>query len=193
MGPGCQTHLPVLAVDERVSRVAHNRPLLLFAGVVLTTAGAVGLGLVGAVATLSTLLTGGPILAPIALAVLGPLVLFALAVVFTVALVLELRRRASLPTHQGVADALRRLERIVPPLSRVGLADRFEPPEPTREERRAELVQRYVDGDLSEHDLERELESMLEGERGEERPSTGAESVERTDRASETLTERGRG
>ena len=172
-----------------MSRVADNRPLLLFAGVVLTTAGAVGLGLVGAVATLSTLLTGGPILAPVALAVLGPLVLFGLSLVLALALALELRRRASLPTHQGVADAVRRLERLLPPLSALGLADRFEPPEPTREERRSELVQRYVDGDLSEAGLERELESLLEGEVGEPTP---AESAERTGREPETLTERDR-
>ncbi|MFC7020013.1 MULTISPECIES: hypothetical protein [Haloarcula] len=176
-----------------MSRVADNRHLLLFAGVVLTTAGAVGLGLVGAAATLSTLLTGGPILAPVALAVLGPLVLFGLSLVLAVALALELRRRASLPTHQGVADAVRLLERLLPPLSALGLADRFEPPEPTREERRAELVRRYVDGDLSEAGLERELESLLESEPGEEAPSTPAASAERTGREHETLTERDRG
>ena len=176
-----------------MSRVADNRPLLLFAGVVLTTAGAVGLGLVGAIATLSTLLTGGPILAPVALAVLGPLVLFGLSLVLAVALAVELRRRASLPTHQGVANLFRRLERILPPLSRLGLADRFEPPEPTPEERRAELVQRYVDGDLSEADLERELESVLEGAGDEGGPSAPAASAEGPGRESEPLTERERG
>lgn len=178
----------MLQVDEEcgVSWVADNRLLLLFAALVLTTAGAVGLGVVGVLATLSALVTGGSILGPVAVTVLGPLLLLGLDVVFAVALLRELRRRATLPRHRGLARWLRRLETVLPPLSALGLADRFEPPQPTTEQRQAEVAGRYVDGDLSEAELERELETLLESEPAAEseppvvEPHDGEPAVERS-------------
>ncbi|MFC7249721.1 hypothetical protein ACFQJ5_07715 [Halomicroarcula sp. GCM10025324] len=176
-----------------MSLVADNRLPLLFSGVVLTTVGAVGLGVVGVLATLSTLVTGGSILAPAVITVLGPLLLLGLDVVFAVALLRELRRRATLPKHQRLASVLRRLERVLPPLSALGLADRFEPPAPTSDERRAQIARRYVDGDLSEAELERELQALLESESTAADEPPVVESLEGVDEEREPMVERGQG
>ena len=176
-----------------MSLVADNRLPLLFAGVVLTTVGAVGLGVVGVLATLATLVTGGSILAPAAVTVLGPLLLLGLDVVFAVALLRELRRRATLPHHRGIARWLRRLETVLPPFSALGLADRFEPPEPTTEERQEAVARRYVDGDLSEAELERELQALLESEPTAERDPAVVEPLEAVDEEREPAVERSQG
>lgn len=178
-----------------MSLVDDNRLLVLFTAVVLTTLGAVGLGLFGVLATVTTLLTGGPILGTMALAIFGPLLLLGLDVVFAVALLRELRQRARLPKHQGLADWLARLERFVPPLSRLGLADRFEP---GVDARRQALARRYVDGDLSEAELEAELDALLdeepEDEESDQRTAVTVEHAEpRSERVPERVTERSQG
>ena len=141
--------------------LSENRHCLLLAAVVLSTLGACGLALVGVVWTVGTLIGGGPLLPTLAAFVLGTFLLVALAVVSAVALVREVARRASLPKSRRVARLLRVFEVILPPLSALGLADRVEPPTPTFDERRDVLTQRYVDGDLSEDELERELDVLL--------------------------------
>ncbi|MFC6975527.1 hypothetical protein ACFQL1_14115 [Halomicroarcula sp. GCM10025709] len=153
-----------------------NRNWLLFAVTVLSGLGAVGVAVVGLFTTLSVLLTGGPILGIVAGTVFGSLALFGLCVVFGVRLVTSLAASASLPKSQRVADGLGRLERFVPPLSALGLADRFEPPEPTVEERREALTQRYVDGELSEAELEARLRTLLD-EEDDERDTPSARAV----------------
>jgi len=141
--------------------VSENRHWLLFAGVVLTTLGAVGVAAVGVIATLSTLLTGGSLVATMATFLLGTLVLVGLDIVFAFGLVFTLASRASLPTNQRVADVLHRVESVVPPLASMGLGDRFEP---SVSERRATLTDRYVEGELSERELEAELQVLLDDE-----------------------------
>lgn len=160
-GPARATFISAECNYSSVSLIDDNRLLFLFAAVVLTTFGAVGLGVFGALATLTTLLTGGPILGAVALTVFGPLALLGLDVVLTVALLRELRRRARLPNHQGVADWLARLERVLPPLATLGLADRFEP---SLDDQQGAITQRYVAGDLSEAELEAALEALLDEE-----------------------------
>lgn len=141
--------------------VRDNRLLLLFAAVVLTTLGTVGLGIVGVVATAGALLGGGAVVETFATFLLGTLLLAGLDIVFSVALVRALARRASVPKSQRVAGALARLESVVPPLASLGLSAVFAPPEPTVEERHEALTRRYVDGDLSEAEYERELQALL--------------------------------
>ena len=142
-----------------MSRLSENRHWLLFAGVVLTTLGAIGLAAVGVVATLSVLLTGGSLVTTVGAFLLGTLVLVGLDVVFAVALVRTLAGMARLPTNQRVADGFHRAESLVPPLSELGLGDRFEPPV---EQRRETLADRYVEGDLSERELEAALDELLD-------------------------------
>ena len=141
--------------------VRDNRLLLLFAAVVLTTLGAVGLGIVGVVATVGALLGGGAVVQTVAGFLLGTLLLVGVDIVFSVALVRALARRASVPKSQRVADGVGRLESVVPPLASLGLSDVFAPPEPTVEERHEALTRRYVEGDLSEDSYERELQALL--------------------------------
>lgn len=148
--------------------VKDNRLLLLFAAVVLTTLGTVGIGIVGVVATLGALLGGGAVVQTFATFLLGTLLLVGVDIVLSVALVRALARRASVPKNQRVAGGLGRLESIIPPLASLGLSDVFAPPEPTVEERHEALTRRYVEGELSEAEYERELQALLgEGERTE--------------------------
>lgn len=153
-----------------MSWLSEHRHWLLFAGVVLTTVGALGLTVLGVVTTVTTLIGGGPLLPTLAVVILGAFLLVGLDFVFAVALVAELARRASLPKSQRVADGLARLESLVPPFGALGLSDRFEPPEPTIEERREALTKRYVDGELSEAELERRLRALLD-EETDDRPT----------------------
>jgi hypothetical protein len=153
-----------------------NRNWLLFAATVLSGLGAVGVAVVGLVTTLSVLLTSGPILGIVAGTVFGSLILFGLSVVFAVRLVSTLAASASLPKSQRVADGLARVERLVPPLSTLGLSDRFAPPEPTVDERREALTQQYVDGELSETELEARLRTVLD-EETDERAAPSARAV----------------
>jgi len=155
-----------------VNWLRENTHWLLFAGLVLTGLGTVGVAVVGVVATLSTLLTGGSLVATVGTFLLGTLTLGGLTVVFAVALLATLARLASsaasdvsFPTSQRAADACHRIERVVPPLAGFGLGDRFEP---SVEERRAELTERYVAGELTEAELESELAALLDGQ-----PETG--------------------
>ncbi|MFB9812103.1 hypothetical protein [Haloarcula sebkhae] len=141
--------------------VRDNRLLLLFAAVVLTTLGTVGLGIVGVVATVGALLGGGAVVQTFAGFLLGTLLLVGVDIVFSVALVRALARRASVPKSQRVAGRLDRLESVVPPLASLGLSDVFAPPEPTIEERHEALTRRYVEGELSEAEYERELQALL--------------------------------
>lgn len=146
--------------------VSEHRHWLLFAAFVLTAVSAVGVAAVGVVATLSTLLTGGSLVATVGTFLLGALLLVGLNVVFGAALFSTLASRASvptvsLPTSQRAADACHRVESAVPPLARVGLGDRFEP---SVEQQRADLTDRYVEGELSEAELEAELGTLLDDE-----------------------------
>jgi len=141
-----------------VSWVTDNRHWLLFAAVVLSTLGTVGVAVVGLVWTVGVLLAGGALVQPVALLVLGTLLFLGLDVVFAAALVRELADRASLPKSQWLADRLAAVEGAVPGASEVGLAARFEP---SLDDRREELKRRYVEGDLSEREFEQELQALL--------------------------------
>lgn len=145
-----------------MSWLAENRLLLLFAGVVLTTLGAVGLTVVGIVATVGALLGGDAVVGTFAPFFLGALLFVGLDIVCAVALARELARRASVPRSRRVADGLRRVESVVPPLSALGLADRVAPPEPSFSDRHEELTRRYVEGEITEATYERELAALLD-------------------------------
>lgn len=147
-----------------MSFLADNRHWLLFAATVLSGLSTVGVATVGVLAALSVLLTGGSLLVTVGAFLLATLLLGGLTLVFAAALLSTLASRASLPSvprSQRAANVLHGLEAAVPPLRRLGLADRLEP---TVEDRRAALTQRYVDGDLSEQQLEAALSDLLEEE-----------------------------
>nr|WP_240940683.1 hypothetical protein [Haloarcula argentinensis] len=126
------------------------------------------MGIVGVVATVGALLGGGAVIQTFAGFLLGTLLLVGVDIVFSVALVRALARRASVPKSQRVAGRLDRLESVVPPLASLGLSDVFAPPEPTVEERHEALTRRYVEGELSEAEYERELRALLAEDEGPE-------------------------
>jgi len=147
-----------------VSVLTENRHWLLFAATVLSGLSTVSVALVGVLATVSVLVTGGSLVPTIGAFLLATLLLSGLTLVCGVGLLSTLANRTSLPSmprNQRVANVFHGLEAAVPPLRRLGLADRLEP---TLEERRATLTQRYVDGELSEHQFETALSDLLNEE-----------------------------
>ena len=147
-----------------MSVLADNRHWLLFAATVLSGLSTVGVAVVGLLATVSVLLTGGSLLLTVGVSLLATLLLGGLTLVFAAGLLSTLASRASLPSiprSQRAANVLHGLEAAVPPLRRLGLADRVEP---SLEDRRAALEQRYVDGELSEQQFEAALHELLDEE-----------------------------
>lgn len=147
-----------------MSWLADNRHWLLFAATVLSGLSTVGVAVVGVLATVSVLVTGGSLVLTVGAFLLGTLLLGGLTFVFATTLLSTLASRASLPSvprSQRVANVLAGLEAAVPPLRRLGLADRMEP---TLEQRRARLERRYVDGELSEHQFEAAIHELLDEE-----------------------------
>jgi hypothetical protein len=144
-----------------VSWLADNRHWLLFAATVLSGLSAAGTAVVGVLATVSVLVTGGSLVLTVGGFLLGTLLLGGLTLVFAAALLSALASRASLPRSQRVATVLHGLEAVVPPLRQLGLANRVEP---TPEERRTTLEERYVNGELSERQFEAALADLLEEE-----------------------------
>lgn len=141
--------------------LADNRHWLLFAATVLSGLSAAGTAVVGVLATVSVLVTGGSLVLTVGGFLLGTLLLGGLTLVFAAALLSAFASRASLPRSQRVATVLHGLEAAVPPLRQLGLADRVEP---TPEERRTALEERYVNGELSERQFEAALADLLEEE-----------------------------
>jgi hypothetical protein len=147
-----------------VSLLADNRHWLLFAATVLSGLSTVGVAIVGVLATVSVLLTGGSLILTVGAFLLGTLLLGGLTLVFGAALLSTLASRASLPSvprNRRASNVFHGLEAAVPPLRQLGLADRLEP---TLEDRRDRLTQRYVDGELSEHQFEAALHELLDEE-----------------------------
>ena len=159
--------------------LSDNRLWLLFAAVVLTTMSVVGVAIIGVVATLSTLVTGGSLLTTVGAFLLGFFALVGLDLLWTVLLFRTMAQRASLPTNQRAADVFHRIESVVPPLSALNLGDRFEP---SVKDRRATLTDRYVEGELTESELEAELQDLLaEAADHTTLGDNAADSVERDD------------
>ena len=161
-----------------VNWLSAHRHWFLFAATVLTGLSAAGVGIVGVFATVSTLLTGGSLVVTAGGFLLGTLLLGGLSAVFGLAFLWTLARMASsaasdvsFPTNRRAADAFHRLESLLPPLAALGLGDRLEP---SVEDRRAALTERYVAGELSETQLEAELAALL----GEDTAEVGPEPVD---------------
>jgi len=162
-----------------VSWLADNRHWLLFAATVLSALGTLGVALVGALATVSVLLTGGSLVVTVGGFLLGTLLLGGLTLVFAVALLSTLASRAavpSIPRSERAWAVLHGLETALPPLRGLGLADRVEP---TVEQRRAALTERYVEGELSEEELEAELRALLDDGGEQREPAVERPQVER--------------
>jgi len=127
-----------------------------------------GVGYLGLV-VVAGLLSGAPLvdllLDVAAPAFLGTALLVTLLVASGVGVIRALARRVSMPTCPRLASVLGRIERAYPPLGTLGLSDRFAPPRPSPEERTeqalADLKRRYVDGEITEAEFERELDRLV--------------------------------
>lgn len=146
------------------------RHRLYFLGFVVSGILSVGAGLMGALEALSALSGGVPAAEELLLlAMLGAaaewvviaLVLGLFAVLFLAATVVSVLRNASLPRDDRLASVVERLERRYPILRQFDAAERVKP---TTEDRRRELKQRYVNGEISEAAFEREMERLMDGD-----------------------------
>jgi len=118
-------------------------------------------------------------------ALLGIALLVTLLIASGVGFVWALVRSVSVPTSPRLASVVDRIERAYPPLESLGLSDRLAPPQPTPEERAeralSELKRRYVDGEITDAEFERNLDRLVADESPDD-PRTvrgRARSVER--------------
>lgn len=142
------------------------------AGLVLSVGLLVGvIGYVGVLAV-AAVVPGGTgvdaLLGVVLPAALATVVLVATFLLSAVGLLVSVGRRLSVPRSQRAADAVASVEQYSDRLASVGLSDRLAPPQPGVEERLTDLKRRYVDGELSEREFERELRTVV----AEEEPST---------------------
>jgi|GEM_PF-3255028 len=100
----------------------------------------------------------GAVLADAAVVVGVAALLILAEVALTVAFVVSVLRRLSFPTSERAARVFSLLETVLPPIRGLALSDRFAP---SLEERERAIKRRYVEGDLSERDFEREMLDLL--------------------------------
>lgn len=144
-------------------------------GFVLSMVALVGIGLAGLLDALSVV-TGGVyygetflLLAMVQEAaewLVAGVVVGLLALLFLAATVVSVLRSKSLPKSSRIAGLVERLEHEYPVLRRFDAAERFEP---TTEDRADRLKQRYVEGEISEQEFEREMDRILDDESGQHR------------------------
>jgi|APHM01.1.fsa_nt_gi hypothetical protein len=144
-----------------MGRFEGRRHWLLFVALLVTTLVTVGVGALGLGVALVALLQSG-LVASLSAAVpyvVGALVLGLLDATLLVWTVVAALRQLSLPRDDRLAAAAERAERTVPVVRSLDLAERFEP---TDEQRREELRQRYVDGEITEAEFERRVREYVE-------------------------------
>jgi len=91
-----------------------------------------------------------------------------LAIVFLIATVVSVLRTKSVPRSSRLATLVGRLEREFPMLRRFDVKEKVEP---TTEDRAEKLKQRYIDGDISEREFEREMDRLLDDDTSTQRYS----------------------
>lgn len=160
-----------------------SRHWLYFSGFVVTGILVVGAGLIGLFEGLSALSGGIPtseefilitMLSAAAEWVIAVIVLSLFAVLFLVATGVSILRNASIPRDDRLVSVLQWLERRYPPLRRFDVSERVEP---TTEDRRSELKEEYVSGEMSEAEFERRLAQLMDDTSSEERSQTSSDST----------------
>lgn len=157
-----------------------NLHWVLLLAFVLTTASVVGLGIVAVLSVLAAIASGGPIFAVAFEAmipyVLPLLLLGALDVVFLVAgfwvgirkffaALLSLVPDVRIRSERRAAWA-RHVESEIPPVRRLGLSKWFEP---TVKQRRDDLKERYVNGEIGVFEFEQRMADLVDGDPGSPR------------------------
>jgi uncharacterized membrane protein len=147
----------------------NNSHWVLFVCFLVSVVLTVGVGLFGAVAALGALTPASAAAAEefVLLRMLeaalpylfGLVVMGILDAVFLVGAVVAVLRRASMPRSDRLAKFARKAEEEVDLLGAVGVSDRVEP---RPEDRREDLKQRYVEGEMSEAEFERRMRELLD-------------------------------
>ncbi|WP_267642629.1 hypothetical protein [Haloarchaeobius amylolyticus] len=143
----------------------------LLAMLVLTLFALVGVSAWGLLQAVAALGTAGSLFAfvgAVAPWVVGTLLLTLLSVVWVVWLLVVAVSQVSMPSlhSQRLSQAASLVEYAVPEARKYGVSEWLAPPEPTLAEKREALTERYVDGDLSDSEFERELQRLYEDEEG---------------------------
>lgn len=156
-----------------------SRHRLYFGGFVVSGVLLVGVGLMALFDALSVL-SGGATYSEEALllAMLGAaaewvvigLVLGLLALAFLAATVVSVLRAKSLPRSDRLVSIVERLEREYPILRQFDVSERVEP---TTEDRRRELKEQYVAGEISEAEFEREMQRLLDDDAADAQSRSG--------------------
>lgn len=152
-----------------------SRHWLYFGAFVLTgiaLGGVVLMGLIDAMSVLSAGVAYGEEF--ILLAMLGEaaewfvitLVLFLLALLFLTATIVSVLRNTSLHRSDRLVSIVERLEHEYPVLRQFDVSKKVEP---TSEDRRAELKERYVAGEITEEEFERKMEGLMDEDSGSSR------------------------
>ncbi|GAB3676111.1 SHOCT domain-containing protein [Halopiger thermotolerans] len=166
-----------------------SRRWLYFGGFVASAVLLVGVGAFAVLDALSVLTGSVPygeefvLLAMIGEAaewIAAAVVLGLLAVLFLAATVVSVLRSASLPRSDRLVALVERLEREYPVLRQFDVAEKVEP---TTAERREQLTERYVDGEISEAEFEREMERLMDDDPSAETSPSDATTVEIEDRS----------
>ena len=157
-----------------------SRHWLYFGGFAITGVLLVGAGLMGTLEALSVL-SGGVYYGgeSVLLAMLGAaaewvvavLALGLLAAVFLAATVVSVLRSASLPRSDRLASLVERLERESPVLRQLDVSKTVEP---STEDRKRDLKERYVSGEIGDEAFEREMERLMDGESSESDSRSGS-------------------
>lgn len=150
-----------------------SRHWLYFGGFVITGVLLIGAGLMGILEGLSALSGGVPASEEFILLMLGAaaewvvavIVLGLIAVVFLVATGISLLRNASIPRDDRLVSVVEWLERRYPLLRRFDASEKVEP---TTDDRRQELKEQYVAGEMSEAEFERQLAQLMDDTSHEE-------------------------
>ncbi|PSQ17303.1 hypothetical protein BRD02_03480 [Halobacteriales archaeon QS_8_69_73] len=167
-----------------------SRHRLYFGGFVVSGLLLVGAALMGLFEGLSALSGGVPpgenlILLTVLVAAAEWVVLalgFGLvAVLFLVATVVSVLRSRSLPRDDRLVSVVERLEREYPVLRQFDVSQRVEP---TAEDRRRELKERYVEGDIGDAEFERRMDELMDdpGSEGSRRSDSAGTTEEDTPR-----------
>lgn len=152
-----------------------------FGGFVLTVIALVGVALMALVDAASVLSSGVFYNEEfVLLAMLGEaaewvaigIVVALLSVVFLLASVVSVLRNTSIHRDDRLAGLVERLEREYPVLRKFDAAEKVEP---TTEDRKEQLTQQYVDGEISEAEFEREMERLLDDDQSESRSHTNVD------------------
>lgn len=160
-----------------------SRHWLYFSGFVVTGILMIGAGLIGLFKGLTALSGGIPaseeffliaLLSAAAEWVVAVIVLGLFAGLFLVATGVSILRNASIPRDDRLVSVLQWLERQYPPLRQFDVSEHVEP---TTEDRRQELKEEYISGEMSEAEFERRLTQLMDDTPNKERSQALSDSA----------------